>query len=129
MPVTKHGLSDKRIYNVWRSMLQRCYYKNNDNYKWYGGRGIRVCEEWSESVSAFADWAYANGYNDSLSIDRIDTDGDYCPENCRFVPMKDQARNRRKNATITCFGKTQTIAAWAEEIGVDSKALYRRYSG
>ena len=78
-------------------MKQRCYNKNKDNYKWYGGRGISVCDEWLNNFMSFYDWSINNGYKDGLKIDRIDVNKNYCPENCRFITQKEQCRNTRKN--------------------------------
>ena len=77
-----HGMSTTRLYYLWRSMKERCCLPSQDNYKRYGGRGIKVCDEWINNFETFRDWAYRNGYNDSLSIDRIDNNGDYTPNNC-----------------------------------------------
>lgn len=90
----KHGLRHKRIYVIWRSMRQRCENPNNKSYPRYGAKGIMVCDEWEDPVR-FVEWAYENGYDDSLTIDRIDPNGDYCPENCRVVDMVVQRHNRR----------------------------------
>lgn len=96
-----HRQSHKRLYNVWTSMKQRCYNPNQKYYKDYGGRGIKVCEEWRHDYQAFHDWAYTNGYDDKAphgqcTIDRINNDGDYSPDNCRWVDIKTQQQNRRK---------------------------------
>ena len=99
----KHGHKRKkevdRLYAVWRAMKQRCYLETADSFKYYGGRGIAVCEEWHD-YETFKNWAYANGYNPNANfgectIDRIDVSGNYCPENCRWVDMKEQNRNKR----------------------------------
>ena len=90
----KHHATCKRLLNIWYAMRQRCGRKENDNYKWYGQRGIRICDEWS-SYQAFETWALAHGYTDNLSIDRIDNDKNYSPDNCMWVTMAEQAQNRR----------------------------------
>lgn len=116
--------SDKhnRLYRIWAGIRRRCNNPNVPNYKDYGGRGIKVCNEWN-SFENFEAWARSNGYADNLSIDRIDTNGDYCPENCRWATDKEQANNKRNNKFITFNGKTQTMKQWAEELGINYSAL------
>ena len=96
---TKHGASPHRgyakLYNTWLRMKGRCSRPTATSYKYYGGRGISVCEEWEKDFVAFRDWALANGYQEGLSIDRIDVNGNYCPENCRWITMSEQQRNKR----------------------------------
>lgn len=122
----KHGLSKSRINSIYRGIKKRCYNHNEPSYPNYGGRGIRMCDIWENDFMPFYRWSMENGYSDTLSIDRIDVDGDYCPENCRWVDWKTQQNNRRNNKVIEYNGVSHTVAEWADISGVKRKTLYKR---
>lgn len=121
-----HGDHGTHLYNVWRAMRRRCKNVKNSDYSHYGGRGIRVCSEWDNDYLSFKKWALGNGYSPNLTIDRIDVNGNYAPENCRWVTMKTQANNRSNSKYITCDGKTLTIKEWADMTGIRYSTLYMR---
>lgn len=98
----KHGLTKTRLYRIYYKMKERCYRPQNDNYKYYGGLGVTICDEWLNDFQKFAEWALSHGYSDTLTIDRINPDGNYEPANCRWVTMKEQNNNRRKRGTVLC---------------------------
>lgn len=108
-----------RLYVKWCHMIERCNNSHSEHYKDYGGRGITVCDAWRNNYITFRDWAICNGYNESLTLDRIDVNGNYCPENCRWVSHKDQCNNKRNNRLITYKGVTKTMTQWAEAIGMN----------
>ena len=122
----KHGMSASKLYGIWDAMKSRCYRKGYHGFRNYGGRGITVCEAWKQDFVVFQEWATANGYRDGLSLDRIDNDGNYCPENCRWVTMKEQENNKRNNVRIEYKGEVHTIPEWSEIVGVSIYALYHR---
>lgn len=124
---TTHGESKTRLYRIWAYMKKRCSNPNASNYKDYGARGISVCDEWME-FEPFREWALAHGYDDDLSIDRIDVNGNYCPDNCRWVDGVAQANNKRNSVRIAGLGETHTIAEWARLLNVDYKYLHKKIS-
>lgn len=127
----KHGDSFKRLYFVWNDMKARCYNPNDVSYKNYGGRGIVVCDEWRTDYAAFKEWAYKTGYDENAkrgecTLDRIDKDGNYSPDNCRWAGMKLQSNNRRNTPMITINGRCAPITEWAAEAGLPRGLLYAR---
>lgn len=123
---TKHGQKGTRLYTIWCDMKARCYYSKDRNFKNYGGRGITVCDEWKNNFQAFYDWSINNGYQDTLSINRINTDGNYEPSNCNWVTREEQDNNTRRNHFVTYSGKTKTIAQWAKEYNIKYATLHNR---
>lgn len=122
--MTKHGMRHTRLYKIWEAMKRRCDSPKAERYPRYGGRGIRYCEEWKNFIP-FMEWAFENGYVDGLSIERIDTDGNYCPENCKWIPLKQQANNTSQNRHVTMRGEKMTIAQFAEKLGAPYSAVYQ----
>lgn len=104
-------------------MIGRCENPNREKYKDYGGRGIKVCSEWHQANN-FVLWALSNGYKKGLQIDRIDNNGDYCPENCRFTTPKENSRNRRNTKRLTINGETKTVVEWCEQLGLSQYTVY-----
>ena len=121
--MTKHGFSGDKIYNIWKGMIRRCTNQNDKSYHSYGGRGITVCKRWLKFKNFLEDMGEAPS---GRQIDRINNNGNYCKSNCRWVTQKQQQRNTRRNHLITCFGKTQCAAAWAEETGISTKIILKR---
>lgn len=118
----KHGFAHKeKLYNVWENIKARC--KNN---KYYGGRGIKICDEWKNDYTAFRNWAINNGYNENLTIDRIDVNGNYEPNNCRWVDIFVQANNKRNNVYLTYKNETKTVHQWEEIVGIKAATIKRR---
>lgn len=120
---TKHNGFGTRLYEIWRQMHRRCYGKNTKAYKHYGGRGITICKEWHE-YEMFRDWAMQNGYSESLTIDRIDVNDNYCPENCRWATAKEQANNKRNNRRVRFEDEIHTVSEWADIFGVKQTHLW-----
>jgi hypothetical protein len=129
----------EELNRIYKNLKTRCYNSNCPKYKNYGGRGIEVCKEWlntervingkshlSKGRIAFEKWALENGYVEGLTLDRIDVNGNYEPNNCRWVSMKIQGNNKTNNRLVTYKNKTQTLAQWCEELGINYKRVYRR---
>lgn len=121
-----YGVSHERLFPVWSAIRRRCYSTNDDFYSIYGGRGIVMCEEWKNNYPAFRNWALSSGWKEGLSIDRIDNNGPYCPENCRWATAKEQANNRRSNRRFSAFGETLNIQQWSERLGIPYNRLRYR---
>lgn len=122
----RHGARYTRLYRIYRNMITRCYNSNILEYKNYGGRGIIVCKEWRESFVAFKTWAENNGYSDNLTIDRIDTNGNYEPNNCRWITLKAQGFNKTNTKYFEYNGQKKCLAEWAEIFGINKPTLYNR---
>ena len=123
---TIHGDSHKRLHNIWSGMRTRCYCETEYHYKWYGARGIKMDDKWRNDYCAFKKWALNAGYSPELSIDRIDNDGDYTPDNCRWVDHKTQCNNTRRNHYIEAFGEKLTMSQWADKTGIPYATIKRR---
>lgn len=123
----KHGMYKTKVYHAWQTMRDRCSNPKNSRFHRYGGRGITVCERWQEFENFYADMGDAPR---GTSLDRIDTDGNYEPSNCRWATPKQQSNNTSTNTHVTHDGKTQTLAQWAAELGIPySRIVYRHTRG
>lgn len=120
-----HEMTYHPVYTIWHAMVSRCTNPKDHAYKDYGGRGITVCDEWKD-VRKFAEWADKNGFQKGLSIERVDVNGNYCPENCKWIPKNEQSRNRRNTVMLTVDNVTKPLFKWAEEYGVSYRLLYGR---
>jgi hypothetical protein len=120
-----HGQTDTRLYQIHENIKQRCTNPKNDSFKYYGERGIKICEEWLQ-FETFYEWAQINGYEESLTIDRIDNNGDYSPDNCRWVTQKEQVRNTCRNILLTLGDKTQCTMDWSIELNINYETLRAR---
>ena len=121
-----HRLSHTRLHRIWTGMKTRCTNPKHHEFHNYGGRGITVCDEWKNDFQSFYDWAISNGYADDLTIDRVDNNRGYSPENCRWITNNEQQNNRNCNRMITYNGKTQTLTKWADELGIKRVTLQAR---
>ena len=121
----KHGQNNTKLYQSWECMKGRCNNPHNIGYSNYGGRGIQVCDEWDDFVQ-FMEWANANGYEEGLTLDRIDVNGNYCPENCRFATRKEQANNRRTCIMITYLDETHSLKDWCRILNLPYSVIQTR---
>ncbi|MGL5648334.1 MAG: hypothetical protein ACRDDY_10815 [Clostridium sp.] len=126
--VAKHNLSNHKLYKVYGHMKSRCYNKKDKLYYRYGGRGIKVCDVWLEDISVFYEWCLANGWEDGLQIDRINNDGNYEPNNVRFVTQTENVRNRSNTLKIEIEGSVRAFADWCDLFGVDYKKAKNRFN-
>ncbi len=127
---TKHGEcrngKNSRLYNIWRGMKKRCYEKKNDSYRWYGGRGIIVCDDWINNFSTFKKWALLNGYKNNLQLDRIDNDGPYSPDNCQFIPLIENVR-KQTNIKLNMKKAEEIRFLYKGGIGLTQEDLAKYY--
>lgn len=119
----KHLMGDTRIYHIWHTMLRRCNDKKHEKYEFYGNKGIEVCKEWADFKN-FYNWAIVNGYNDKLTLDRVDFNGNYEPDNCRWITQKEQCRNKKNNLYIEYQGQTKTLVEWTELLNISYSRTY-----
>lgn len=125
-PNYKDGRKRSRLYRIYNNMKTRCYNPNSESYKYYGGRGISICNEWLEDFSIFKEWALIHGYREDLTIERLDVNGDYNPDNCVWATYKVQANNMRSNHLETIDGVTKNLTEWAEFYGINIKTVRDR---
>ena len=123
---TKHGMNLSRLHRIWSGMKTRCTNSKNKDFELYGGKNIKVAEEWLHDFQAFHDWAIGSGYKENLSLDRIDPNGNYEPDTCRWATMKQQQNNRSNNRLITFNDETHTLSEWAEMLGIERYILNNR---
>ena len=122
----KHHDYKNRLYHIWQKMKERCLNANCEAYRDYGGRGIAVCKEWLDDYVNFKQWALCNGYEETLTIERIDVNGNYDPNNCMWANRKQQSNNKRNNIILKLDGRSQTLSEWSEETGISYSCLRAR---
>lgn len=127
---TKHGLAYHPLYKVWEGIVNRCYAPNAEVYKFYGARGIGMCQTWRSDPKSFIEWAISQGWKEGLSVDRTNNNGNYDPENCQITTQQKQMRNTRRNVYVTMDGETKCISEWSAQYGIDRyKLRYRLKKG
>lgn len=124
---TTHNMSRHRLYKIYMNMKSRCYNPKSEGFSEYGGRGIKICDEWLEAFDNFCDWSLENGYADCLTIDRIDNDGNYCPENCRWATVECQSNNRQNTIFFEFLGVKKSLKQWTQYMGWKYSKYYGRY--
>lgn len=122
----KYNYTIKRLFDIYKGMLNRCYNENSEKYISYGGRGIKVCDEWVKNYETFEEWALSHGYADHLTLDRIDVNGNYEPSNCRWATAKEQANNTRFNHYLEYNGESHTISEWSDITGISQRNIQNR---
>lgn len=122
------GAGKSRLYHTWQHMKYRCNNPNSGSYAFYGGRGIKLCEEWENDFQSFKKWSLDNGYAEGLTIERKDVNGNYEPSNCEWITLEDQMHNRRTTVWIEWNGKTQNLKQWSDELGINYGTLWSRYN-
>lgn len=122
---TKYERVSRRLYHIWYGLVDRCTNQNCNSYKNYGARGISVCEDWKDANNFFR-WAFQSGYKENLTIERIDYDGDYCPENCRWATIKEQQNNRRNNRRVSINGQEKNLQEWCDIFGISQVTVHSR---
>lgn len=115
----KHGESNTRLFKIWCGIKKRCFDKNSSRYSYYGGRGINMCSDWKNDFLTFKEWANSHGYTDELTIDRVDVNGNYCPENCRWATKEQQANNTRTNHYLEYKGVKRSMSEWCKILGLN----------
>lgn len=125
--LTKHGMTNTRIHRIWLGMIKRCTIKSASGYKNYGGRGITVCDEWLNDFMNFYNWSIENGYNDKLTIERKDVNGNYKPDNCKWATIKEQENNKRNTRYVTIDNQTHSLSKWSDISGISYTVLNERY--
>lgn len=119
------NVNSERLNRIWRNMRQRCYNPNRNDYKHYGGRGINICSAWGE-YAKFKKWALENGYTSELTLERINNNGDYSPENCRWIPFPEQRANTSQTRIITINNESKPLKYWCEDYGISYHAVCQR---
>lgn len=120
-----HNHSNERLHSIWKGIRRRCNNPHEKSYKDYGARGIKLCDEWN-NYENFRNWAIENGYRDDLTIDRKDVDKIYCPSNCKWSTLKEQARNKQNTFWVSYKGEIKSLPEWAEILNIDYHALFKR---